>query len=97
MKALKKPIILRPSPDFHQREGPTILKICGKQPPGMTLLGPQYLKNDLLDLPESDLDIPDDPILDIVNSQCHSSEDLGPGSFRAYQVYQVTMPLRIPP
>ena len=28
------------------------------------------------DLPESDLDIPQDPILDFVNSQYHSSEDL---------------------
>ena len=28
------------------------------------------------DIPESDLDIPDDPILNFVNSQCHNSEDL---------------------
>ena len=27
------------------------------------------------DLPESDLNTPDDPILDFVNSQCHSSDD----------------------
>ena len=38
--------------------------------------GPLVPENDLPDLPESDLDIPDDPILDGVNSQCHSSEDL---------------------
>ena len=35
------------------------------------------------DLPESDLDIPDDPILDFVNSQCHNSADLD----QALQVY----------
>ena len=57
----------------------------------MTLLGPQYLKNDLPDLPESDLDIPDDPILDLVNSQCHSSEDLDQ-ALQAYQAYQVPCP-----
>ena len=28
------------------------------------------------DLLESDLDIPDDPILNFVNSQCHNSENL---------------------
>ena len=33
----------------------------------------------LSDLPESDLVIPEDPILDFVNSQCHSSEDLDQG------------------
>ena len=38
--------------------------------------GPPVPENDLSDLPESDLDIPDDPILDFVSSQCHSSEDL---------------------
>ena len=36
------------------------------------------------DLPKSDLDIPDDPILDLVNSQCHSHEDLD----QALQAYQ---------
>ena len=36
---------------------------------------PSVPVNDLPDLPEGDLDIPDDPILDFVNSQCHSSED----------------------
>ena len=39
------------------------------------------------DLPESDLDIPDDPILDFVNSQCHSSEDLD-------QALRLTRPTR---
>ena len=42
----------------------------------------------LSDLPESDLAIPDDPILDFVNSQCHSSEDLDQ-ALQAYQAYQV--------
>ena len=39
-------------------------------------------------LPESDLDIPDEPILDFVNSQCHSSEDLDQ-TLQVYQAYQV--------
>ena len=38
------------------------------------------------DLPESDLAIADDPILDFVNSQCHSSEDLDQ-ALQAYQAY----------
>ena len=47
--------------------------------------------NDPFELPESDLDIPDDPILDFVNSECHSSEDLDQ-ALQAYQVYQVPCP-----
>ena len=43
------------------------------------------------DLPESDLDIPDDPILNIVNSQCHNSEDLDQ-ALQAYQAYQLPCP-----
>ena len=35
--------------------------------------------------------IPDDPILDFVNSQCHSSEDLDQ-ALQAYQAYQVPCP-----
>ena len=57
----------------------------------MTLLGPQYLKIALPDVPESDLDIPDDPILDFVNSQCYCSEDLDQ-ALQAYQAYQVLCP-----
>ena len=53
--------------------------------------GPPVPENNLPDLPESDLDIPDDPILDFVNSQCHSSEDLGQ-ALQAYQAYQVPCP-----
>ena len=48
-------------------------------------------KLDPPDLPESDLSIPDDPILDFVNSQCHSSEDLDQ-VLQAYQAYQVPCP-----
>ena len=40
------------------------------------------------DLPESDLDIPEDLILNIVNRQCHSPEDLDQ-ALQAYQTYQV--------
>ena len=43
------------------------------------------------DLPESDLHIPDDPILDYVSSQCHNSEDLD-HALQAYQAYQVPWP-----
>ena len=57
----------------------------------MTLLGPQVPENDPPDLPESDLDIPDYPILDFVNRQCHNSEDLDQ-ALQAYQAYQVPSP-----
>ena len=50
--------------------------------------GPPVPENDLPDLPESELDIPDDPILDFVDSQCHSSENLDQ-ALQAYQAYQV--------
>ena len=53
--------------------------------------GPPVPKNDLSDLPESDLDIPGDPILDFVNSQCHRSEDLDQAP-QACQAYQVPCP-----
>ena len=42
----------------------------------------------LSEFPESDLDIPEDPILDFVNSQWHSSEDFDQ-DLQAYQAYQV--------
>ena len=53
--------------------------------------GPPVSENDLPDLPESDLNIPDDPILDFVNSQCHSSEDLDQ-ALQAYQAFQIPSP-----
>ena len=43
------------------------------------------------DLPESDLNIPDDPILNFVNSQCYNSEDLDQ-ALQAYKAYQVPCP-----
>ena len=43
------------------------------------------------DLPESDLAIPDDPILNFVNSQYHYSEDLDQ-ALQTYQAYQVPCP-----
>ena len=49
---------------------------------------PPVRENNPPDLPESELDIPDDPILDFVNSQCHNSEDLDQ-ALQAYQAYQV--------
>ena len=73
---------------FHQRMvGNTkIVETPQDEPPG-----PQVPENNLPDLPESDLDIPDDPILDFVNSQCHTSEDLDQ-ALQAYQAYQVPYP-----
>ena len=52
---------------------------------------PPVPENDPPDLPERYLDIPDDPILDFVNSQYHSSEDLDQ-ALQAYQAYQVPCP-----
>ena len=49
---------------------------------------PSEPESGLSDLPESDLDIPEDPILDFVNSQCDSSEDFDQ-ALQAYQAYQV--------
>ena len=65
---------------FHQRRvHNTVIVETSQDDPG-----PPVPENDPPDLPESDLDIPDDPILDFVNSQCHSSEDLD----QALQAYQ---------
>ena len=50
--------------------------------------GPPLPENDPPDLPESDLEIPDDPILDFVNSQCNNSEVLDQ-ALQACQAYQV--------
>ena len=70
---------------FHQRKvhNTEIVETPQDDPPG-----PPIPENDPHDLPESDLSIPDDPILDFVNSQCHTSEDLD-HSLQAYQAYQV--------
>ena len=49
---------------------------------------PSVPDSGLSDLPGSDLDIPEDPILNFVNSQCHSPEDLDQ-ALQALQAYQV--------
>ena len=45
---------------------------------------PSVPDSGLSELPESDLDIPEDPLLNMVNRQCHNSEDLNQG-LQAYQ------------
>ena len=73
---------------FHKRKvhNTEIVEEPQDNPPG-----PPVSENDLPDLPESDLNIPDDPILDFVNSQCHSSEDLDQ-ALQAYQAFQIPSP-----
>ena len=73
---------------FHQRKvhNTEIVELIQNHPPG-----PPVPEHDLPDIPESDLDIPGDPILDFVNRKCHSSEDLGQ-ALQAYQAYQVLCP-----
>ena len=73
---------------FHQRKvhNTEIVETPQGEPPG-----PPVPENDLSDLPESNLDIPEDPILELVNSQCCSSEDLDQ-ALQAYQAYQVPCP-----
>ena len=73
---------------FHKRKvhNTEIVEEPQDDPPG-----PPVSENDLPDLPESDLNIPDDPILDFVNSQCHSSEDLDQ-ALQAYQAFQIPSP-----
>ena len=68
---------------FHQRKvhNTEVVEIPQDDPPE-----PPVPDNGPSDLPESDLDIPDDPILDFVNSQCHNSEDLDQ-ALQAYQAY----------
>ena len=61
------------------------------EPPQNDLPEPSVPEYDPPDLPESHLDILDDPSLDFVNSQCHSSEDLDQ-ALQAYQAYQVPCP-----
>ena len=73
---------------FHQRNvhNTEIVETPQDDPPG-----PPIPENDPPVLPESDLNIPDGPILDFVNSQCHNSEDLDQ-ALQAYQAYQVQSP-----
>ena len=70
---------------FHQRKAHNT-DIA--ETPQNDLPEPSVPENDTADLPESDLDIPDYPILDVVNSQCHSSEDLD----QPLQAYQGMVP-----
>ena len=55
---------------------------------------PSVPDNGPSNLPQSDLAISDDPILDFVSSQCQSSEDFDQAlqAYQAYQAYQVTCP-----
>ena len=73
---------------FHQRKvhNTEVVEITQDDPPEPSVpdTGPSAI-------PESDLNIPDDPILDFVNSQCHSFEDLDQ-ALQAYQAYQAWCP-----
>ena len=73
---------------FHQRKvhNTETVKTSQDEPPE-----PPVPENDPPDIPESDINIPDDPILDFVNSQCHNPEDLDQ-ALQAYQDYQVPSP-----
>ena len=73
---------------FHQRKVHNTEIV---ETPQDDLPEPPVPENDPHDLPESDLDIPGDPSLDFVNSQCHSYLDLD-RSLQAYQAYQVPCP-----
>ena len=73
---------------FHQRKihYTEIVETPQDDPPG-----PPVPENVPADLPESGLDIPGYPILDIGNSKCNNSEDLDQ-ALQAYQAYQVPFP-----
>ena len=73
---------------FHKRKvhNTEVVEIPQDDPPE-----PSVSDSGLSDLPESDLAIPDDTILDFMNSQCHNSEDLDQ-ALQAYQAYQVGVP-----
>ena len=70
---------------FHKRKvhNTEVVEIPWDDPPE-----PSVPDSGLSYLPVSDLAIPDYPILDFVNSQCHSSEDLDQAQ-QAYEAYQV--------
>ena len=73
---------------FHQR---TVHNTEVAETPLYDPPKPPVPDNGPCNLPESDLDVPDDPILNFVNSQCHNSEDLDQ-ALQAYQAYQVPCP-----
>ena len=68
---------------FHQRK---VHNTEVAEIPQDDLPEPPVPDNGPSDLPESDLDIPDHPILEFVNSQCHSSENLDQ-ALQAYEAY----------
>ena len=70
---------------LHKRKvhNTNVMEIPQDDPPEPSVPDPG-----LSDLPESDLDIPEDPILNFVNTQCYSSEDLDK-ALQAYQAFQV--------
>ena len=71
---------------FHKRR---VHNIDVVEEPQVDLPEPSEPDSGLLsELPESDLDIPEDTILDFVNSQCHRPEDLDQ-ALQACQAYQV--------
>ena len=70
---------------FHQRKvhNTGVVEIPLDDPPE-----PSAPDSGISDLPESDLTIHDDLILNFVNSQCHNSEDFDQAQ-QAYEAYQV--------
>ena len=82
MKALK-PYNTEAIYRYHQRKvhNTEDVEIPQDDPPK-----PSVPNNGPSDLSESDLDIPDGPILDFVNSQCHNSEHLDQ-ALQAYEAY----------
>ena len=73
---------------FHQRKvhNTKVVEIPQDDPPETPVPD-----NGPSDLPESDLGMRNDPILNFVNSQCHNYEDLDQ-ALQAYQVCQVPCP-----
>ena len=84
MKALK-PYNTEALNRFHKRKAHNtdIVEIPQDDPPEHSVPDPS-----LSDLPESNLDIPEVPILDFVKCQCHRFEYLDQ-AHQAYQAYQV--------
>ena len=68
---------------FHKRKVHNVV-----EEPQINPHEPSEPDSGISDLPETDLNIPEDPILDFVNSQCHSSYDVDQ-ALQAYQAKQV--------
>ena len=71
---------------FHKRKVHNNTDVV--EEPQLDPLKPSEPDSGLSDLPESDLDIPEDTILGFVNRQSHSHEDLDQ-ALQVYQAYQV--------